>query len=97
MSAANGFTVDNLEKYSPSRLAIPDHLPPVLLIHGASDPVTDPQYTIDFHNYLKNNGNGCRLGIVQGTGHQEVVTYTSLGKGDVQAVICDWIESTFNL
>ena len=43
--------------------------PPVLLIHGDSDPVVPPQASVEAAKILKANGVSCETGFVQGLQH----------------------------
>mmetsp|Transcript_9029 Transcript_9029/g.20380 ORF Transcript_9029/g.20380 Transcript_9029/m.20380 type:complete len:420 (-) Transcript_9029:106-1365(-) len=106
MSAANGFTAENLQKNSPSRLAgsLPLDFPPVLLLHGAIDEVLPPRNSEDFYDVLlKSSLTSGRLGlmprrrtkrvdvkVVDGVGHQEIVLDTCLG-GKTKSIIVDWL------
>jgi acetyl esterase/lipase len=96
LKAANGLTMENLRKFSPTRKEKSLHinLPPVLLIHGGSDDTCLPDNSRDFFEVV--GGGGCQLEIMDGVGHQEIVLDTCLGR-NTQRVICDWIESTVKL
>jgi acetyl esterase/lipase len=95
LSPCNGFARANLDAVSPVKLLLPEHLPKsfpeVLLVHGDADTVVSPQSSRDFATALGEDR--CKLAILKGVGHQEVVLDTCLG-GTSRTVIFDWIEST---
>mmetsp|Transcript_15990 Transcript_15990/g.37026 ORF Transcript_15990/g.37026 Transcript_15990/m.37026 type:complete len:435 (+) Transcript_15990:44-1348(+) len=96
MVPANGFTPRSFRKHSPAASVatnepLPEGFPPnLLLVHGDADDVVLPESSVEFADRLGRDR--CRLEIVEGAGHEEIVSETLLG-GTTQSVICGWIDS----
>ncbi len=76
-------------------------LPPILLLHGADDTVAPPLCSEKFYHVMKREKSDsldlapCRLEILEGLQHQDLVLETCIGRGKTQSIIFDWIENHF--
>ena len=72
-------------------------LPPILLLHGADDTVAPPLCSENFYNVMTKEKSAsdpapCRLEILEGLQHQDLVLETCIGRGKTQPIVFDWIE-----